>query len=458
MKIKDTFTVAIVLFFFTIGNIGAAPTRLTLPQAIQMALKQNPATRIASSRIAEAEAKIEQARAYKLPHLNLLTKYFYTNNLPNMYPQGLKKIPVMSPSGPLPNEFVPLRPMAPFPGNQRDVFKFDVNLVFPFYTGGKITTANRNARELKNLFQKNLVQTKAELAYKVRIAFYNVLFLNKVIQVYQKGLHQLNQHMELAQKAYEQGVRSRFDILQFQSKIEEFKSKIVNLQGKLVTAQTALKNLLNLPLSDTLNVVGDLDTFRIKIDTTQNIFRLAQENNMQLQMLSSKETLYENLKRIHQADLRPKLFAFANFHVYHGMDFPPYDEGWRNGWATGIGVSFNLFDGQLTRGKIEEAEANKVVVQNQREGLALRIRFQITSALENMHSLSSELRALNKTLQVAQEGYKIARVSYENGVITNVQLEDAHLNILRIQVKILKVKKLLLEQEAQIRQLLGKYE
>ncbi len=458
MRQQQRSIIQLILFLLITQGFALAGHRLTLEQAIQIAFEKNPATNIARGHIAEAEAKMVQARAYRLPQVSLLSKYFYTNNLPNMYPQALNQVPVMTPGGPIAGQFVPMRPKAPFPGNNRDVFKMDVNLVYPFYTGGKISAANRNAKLLKNLFQKNMEQTKAEIAYKVSLAFYNVLFLNNVIDVYQAALRQLNQHMELAQKAYQQGVRSRFDVLQFQSKIEEFKSQIENFKGKLTTAKTGLKNLLNLPLNDSLTVVGNLNAYQLKIDTTGQIFTRAKNENYQLQMLSLKSKLYDNLKAINKADRLPKLFAFANFHVYHGMDFPPYDEGWRNGWATGVGVSFSLFDGQLSKGKVQEAEANRLVTESQQQGLLLKIRFKLKAALENIRSLQAELRALNKSLEVASEGYKIAKVSYENGIITNVQLEDAHLNILRMQVRILKVKKSLLEQQAQILQLIGQYQ
>ena len=132
------------------------------------------------------------------------------------------------------------------------------------------------------------------------------------------------------------------------------------------------------------------------------------------------------------------------------MDFPPYDQAWRNGWAAGVGLSFNLFNGNLTKGKVEEAEASKETTQHQREGLKLKLRFEMQSSLEKIASLKAQLTALEKALVVAQKGHDIAMISYKNGVITNVQLEDAHLNILRVETKILMVKKDILIEQANL--------
>ena len=422
----------------------------SLQDAIEMALQKNPAVNIAQSEVKRSDAMITQAHSYKAPKVDLLTKYFYTNNLPGMYLQALKKVPVMTPTGPVAGEFVPMRPMAPYPGNSRDVLKMDLNLVYPFYTGGKIATANKNAHLLKDIFEKNTRQTKADIAYKVKVAFYNILFLKQAIVVYNEALGQMQQHLDLVKVAYEQGVRSEFDVINFESKIEEFKSRIEDLQGKLIVAKTGLKNLMNVPLTDSIDCSGRLETTKTETLSGKDILKGVQEKNYQLQMLQIKEELFDNLKKINHADDLPKLFTFANYHVYHGMDFPPYDQAWRNGWAAGVGLSFNLFNGNLTKGKVEEAEASKETTQHQREGLKLKLRFEMQSSLEKIASLKAQLTALEKALVVAQKGHDIAMISYKNGVITNVQLEDAHLNILRVETKILMVKKDILIEQANL--------
>ena len=69
----------------------------------------------------------------------------------------------------------------------------------------------------------------------------------------------MQQYLELAKLAYEQGVRSEFDVINFESKIGEFKSQIEDLRGKLVIAKTGLKNLMNVPLTDSIDCSGRLE-------------------------------------------------------------------------------------------------------------------------------------------------------------------------------------------------------
>ncbi len=448
-------TIVLLMPFGIKGQIRTH--NLTLEKAIQIAIKNNPADKIAASKIKQTEGKITQAHSLYVPKLELLGKYFYTNNLPNFFPQGMKKVPVMTGSGPIPGDFVPLRPLSPFPSNTRDVFTMDLNLVYPLYTGGKITRANQNAKILKKLFESNRKQTDAEITYNVKKVFYNILFLEKVIDLHNKVIRQLEEHYKLARKAYEEGVRSEFEVVSFRAKIEEFKSKVVDLKGKLAVVKTALKNLLNLPMSDSINCLGSLslsETFKNELGA--NALQKALKKNHQLRMLKKKEKLVGNLLKINAAGDKPTLFAFANYHVYHGKDFPPYDNSWRNGWAAGVGISMKIFDGKFTSGKVQETKAAIEEVKNMESGLTLKLRFEVKSITENMESLFEQLKAFKNTLQVANKGYEIAKISYENGVITNVQLDDAQLNVLRNETRILQIKKDLLLSKANLDFIQGK--
>lgn len=455
---KINYLLAGIFLLLAVNINGQTEThKLTLEDAIQIALKNNPADKIAFSKIKEAEGKITQANSLLAPKIDLLGKYFYSNNLPYFFPQQMKKVPVMSPNGQVPGEFVPLRPLSPFPSNSRDVFMFDLNMVYPLYTWGKITSANENAETLKNLFETNKEETDAQIVYNVKKAFYNILFLNQVIDLHKKVIAQLEEHLELAQKAYEEGVRSQFEVISFDAKIKEFKTKLVDLEGKLEVAKTGLSNLLNLPPQDSIYCIGNLQMSEEEIAKINSLTldKIYSQNN-KVEMLKKKEKLMDNMIKINSADNKPVIFAFANYHVYHGRDFPPYDDAWRNGWAAGLGVKMKIFDGNMTSGKIQEAKAQMEGVKYTEEGLKLKLRFQYKSSIEKIRSLQEQLKAVQNTLKVAEKGYEIAKISYENGVITNVQLDDAQLNVLRNKTRLYQINKELLLEKANLDLILGK--
>jgi len=423
--------------------VGRSPDlQLTLAQAIDMAVANSPAMKAGAEAVHAAESRMEQAHSYKVPSVSVTGRYFYSNNLPGMFLQSPNQVPVMSSTGPVPGEFVTIRPMAPFPAQARDVFTTDLNVAYPIYTGGRITKANENAKKATEAATSDLQQQTSELVLNVTTAFDNVLLLEKVIAVNQQALDQFKAHYALAETAYENGVRSEFDVLTFQSKVQEFDAKLVDLQGKLELAESGLKALLALPSDATLGCVGELapaDT--LSPGDSVAVYSAALAQNHEMQSLRIRRKMLENAKTITAAERKPALFLFGNYHVYHGMDFPPYDNAWRHGLAFGVGLSMQVFDGNLTAGKIDEVDATEHMLDDHLQGLRIKLRTEISKVLITLHNLRAKLAAEQVHLAVAEKAHDIAKVSYENGIITVVELNDSQVEVTAVRTSILNYEK-----------------
>ncbi len=451
---KTITTGMLIIAFFISAVTLKAQKVISLPEAINIAMQNNPAIKAGENQIKVAEAKYMQAHSTFLPQASLLTKYFVANNMPEMYPLAGVSVPVLNHGVPTGDNII-MHPMAPFMNRTRDVATFDLNLVYPLYAGKKRINAVNSTKKLKEVYSKNLLETKAELRLKVKTAYYNILFVSDVINVYQQVLNQLNDHLRMAEAAYKEGVRSEFDVLDFKSKIEEFKSRIVEVEGKKVVAETALKNLLALPDNDSIAVKGSLNDYpgnrKITLQSLADINR----SNYKVQSLQNLKEVLGLKEKIEAAGNLPTLFTFGNYHIYHGKDFPPFDKTWRNGFAVGIGLKINLFDGNMTKGKKQEIQADIDRVQNFQQGLKLQLRYQYNKSLENIQSLEAQKKAALAHLAVAQKAYQIAEVGYKNGVITNIELNDSQLNVTKVKLSLLNIQKNLLLEYANLAYLSG---
>ncbi len=449
MKLIKITLATILILALTASAQGTR--QLTLDQAIDIALGNNPLIKAKNAGVEAAESKIEQARSYEVPAVSLMSQYFYANNLPGMFLQGPNQIPVMTSTGPVSGEYVVTRPMAPFADENRDVFTTDINLVYPLYAGGKISKANENAGILKEAAASDLNGQKDEVVLNVTTAFDNILLLKKVIDVNKQALKQFEDHLGLAKQAYANGVRSEFDVLTFESKVDDFKAKLVDLEGKLDLAESGLKSLLALPLSGNIDCVGGLDLpDSTEVSDSLDIYAEAVGSNYQLKSLRLKKQMLENLKTITAAEMKPTIFLFGNYHVYHGMDFPPYDNAWRNGLAAGIGLSMPIFNGNLTKGKVDEVSASERMVSDYEEGMTIKLRFDIKNALIDIRNLRARMGAEEVHLQVAGKAHEIAKVSYQNGVITATELNDAEVQVAAVQTSILNYQKDILLEYAEL--------
>ena len=454
MKPKIILPVILGLVIFSYTDLSLAQQKVTLEEAIDLALKNNPAVKVARDQVSIAEAKNTQARSSLYPQANVLSKYFFSNNLPSMYPLDGVSVPVMNNGTPTGDNVI-MHPMAPYPDRSRDVLTFDLNMVYPLYAGKKRVNAVASTEKLKEAYTSDQKNTEEELRLKVKTAYYNNLLLIEVIDVYHQILDQLNKHLELAKIAYKEGVRSEFDVLNFESKIEEFRHRLVEMEGKKVIAETALKNLLALPDTMHIAVTGTLADYTRQSGMPVLLLDDVRKGNYKLQSLQYFKDVLDRKKKIEAAGKLPVIFTFGNYHIYHGMDFPPFDKTWRNGFALGVGLKINLFDGNMTKGKVEEMNATIDRINNYQEGLDLQLRYRYNKAMEDIRSLQAQKKAADDHLQVAEKAYHIAEVGYENGVITNIELNDAQLNVAKVQLSLLNIDKELLLEYAELQYLSG---
>ncbi len=149
------YTIILLTLLMISGQSLQAQQKINLKQAIEMAIENNPGIKAKQSQIKQAQAKNNQVKSSFLPQVNILSKYFYANNLPNFYPLLGKAIPVMDQSGPT-GEQVILHPMAPYPDLSRDVLTMDLNTIYPIYTGHKRENALKLTEQLKKAYAKNI--------------------------------------------------------------------------------------------------------------------------------------------------------------------------------------------------------------------------------------------------------------------------------------------------------------
>jgi len=454
-KMKKAAIILIIISVIVPITGTYAQKTITLEDAINTALENNPAIKINKTFEKEADAKLVQARSTFLPRLDFLGKYFYANNLPGFYPLLGSDVPVMNNGAPT-DDYITLHPMAPYPNKNRDVFTNDLNLIYPIYIGGKRINAEKSLSVLKEAYQKDTKETEASIVYKVNLAFYNNIFIKQVIDVYDDVLIQLEKHHELAKKAYKEGVRSEFDIVTFESKIQDFKTKIVEMKGNKAIAETALKNLMNIPSDEKIECSGNLElNDSLQEINFAEIEKRVDEGNYKMQSLLLKEQVLNHKKDIIEAGKMPTVFTFGNFHVYHGMDFPPFDKTWRSGYAVGVGVKMNIFDGNLTKGKSMEIQAGIDKIKEYQNGLSLQLRFEVSKALETLRSLEAQKISTISNIKVSQKAFQIAQIGYENGVNTSIELNDAQLNVLKVKIQLLKIEKDILIAKAKLDYLKG---
>jgi hypothetical protein len=94
-------------------------------------------------------------------------------------------------------------------------------------------------------------------------------------------------------------------------------------------------------------------------------------------------------------------------------------------WNGGISLSVPVFDGGATHGQLLKAYASRRAAKYRYEDLVEQISLDIRKALLNLSDASKAVETSRKGLDLALEGRRLAKVGYENGVNTQLDVLEA---------------------------------
>jgi outer membrane protein TolC len=452
---KKRIIISFLLSFALWNPVSFAQKMLTLDDAIRISLANNPSIKINQSQIKEADAKKTQVYSNFLPQADIQSKYYYTNNTSGLFPLEGSSVPVMNNSIPTGEDII-MHSKAPFPILDRDILTVDMNVLYTLYAGGKRKNSLESTIALKESYQKDLLETEGNLSLNVKTAFYNVLFLDELLKVYEKTLNQIQEHLTLAEKSYKEGVRSEFDVLMFKTKKIDFNSQLIELKSKKEIALYGLKALLNFPDNDSIICIGSItNSLNNSLLSSEQLSDSIDIGNNKIQSLKAMRNVLSYKEKVDKAENLPTLFAFGNYHIYHGLDTPPFDQAWRQGYAIGVGLKINLFDGNLSKGKVQETRAGIEKIRGYEESFRLQFKNKYLTSVQHIHSLEAQRESVLYNIEVANKAYDIAMVGYRNSVITTIELNDTQLNITKANVQLLSIDKDILLEQANLKYFLG---
>jgi len=388
------------------GDAPGGVLRLTLDQAVNLALKQNPTTRIAILTAAESVEDRKVARAALLPQASLNV----TDAVERINLQAFlgKKIPGF------PEHGGPFQVFSAGPGFSAPVF--DLTL-FRRYQAARETAIAGKADSLSTREQVILLVVSQYIGTLRAVA----------------NVEASQSRVELAQALYDQaadvqkeGVGTGIDTLRANVELQNEKQRLLEAQADRDTSLFGLSKLLNLDPRQDIELADSLSFF----DTPQP--EIAASIESALGERQEWKALVERLKaagleKKASQDSRLPTLNFSGNWAYEGSSS-----------TTGIptytyqgGVSVPIFTGGRIRAEIVKADLEIQKLQQQEADLRNQIALDVKTALINLASARSQVVVANLGVQLSKEEVDQARDRFKAGVANNIEVIQAQDSLAR---------------------------
>lgn len=404
---------AFAMFAFVATGAKAQDTlRISLKEAIDIALSENPTIKVADQ---EIELKKEANREViwgLLPEVSLIGSFNHTIEKQSFAMMGqVMRVGTMNNASGGITASLPV--FAPALYQSMKLTKNDVKL------------AMEKARS-----------SRLDMVNQVTKAFYQLLLAQDSYIVLQKSYKQSEDNYNVVVAKFDQGKVSEYDKISAEVQMRSLKPSVVSAGNGVNLAMLQLKVLLGMDSNMPVAVNGNLKDYEMAMFTRQAQPRpddIVGGNTTLRQLDLNYQTLERNLK-LKYTNFMPSL-ALSFQYVYTSMS-----EDWRiahykwNPYATlGLNLSIPLFKGgnfsQVKQAKLQLKQMDMTRINTERQ-----LKMQAQSYLDNMAASTEQVVSNKEAMLQAEKGRTIAEKRYEVGRGTILELNSSEVALTQAEL------------------------
>ena len=381
---------------------------MSLADALNLAFTQSPAAQRMQKDLEAARGVVVRTRAVALPKVQILGDYSARE------PAGVD------------------RPSAVIPGftfGSDQSWSSQIRLVQSIYEGGRLVSAVRSARLIQDQAILNHQTGLANLALDVELAYYDALLAEQQIVVREASLELLKRELTDTQRRFAAGVVPRFNVLRAEVELANARPKLIRARNSLRIARNNLANLTGLIVPrDTPDELPLVLTDRLNaqpLDLTLNrALDLAIAQRTELAALRKAEVLRGEELKSARAGYKPSLQAFGGYEARSSIFSRDLTDE-VHGWLAGVQLTWNLFDGLQTQGRVRESLALKERAAIEIDETSRRVELEVRTAHSRFVEAKEVLDSQEKVLEQAEEALRLAQARSEAGTGTQLDVLGA---------------------------------
>jgi outer membrane protein len=393
---------------------AVAPRPITLAEALTLAAQNNHGLRVAAFEVAVARSQISQAEAFRRGLLTLGASYTRINDRSG----GVIIIPPGTLPPPLDGEIT-----IPLPAPNPNIYQVGVTYQVPLYSGGRNEAQIALAQANLKGAEAALERAKQQIIADVKQAYYQVLLAQAGIDVTQRTMAAAEENLRVARARVAAGASPRFDEIQAEVNLANARQGVIRSRNALALSLHGLNAVMAQPLDAVWQPRESMTIVPLRA-ALADLIRRALERRPELAELQARLAAALASIDLVRSGTRP-VVAVSGGPTYGNSTGTGGAAAGGLGWSVTLSATLTLFDGNLTAERIREAEARVEQLRAGEAQLRQGVELDVRRTVINYASAVEELTTADKTIEQAQEGYRIATVRFAAGVSTNLEVVQA---------------------------------
>jgi HAE1 family hydrophobic/amphiphilic exporter-1 len=402
---------------------AAEPRPLTLDQAIGIASERNRAIARALEFRNQAEGIYVAERAAALPRLTVKGNYAREED------RALE---------------------APRYDRSETSLQLDQTL----FTWGQVQAAVRAATIGMQTAEERIRASRQDALRDTAVAFFDVLLARELNGVFAQTLAQKSRRLHEARQRHVVGLATEYDVLVAEVAETNARPEVVRTDNLIRSRRDRLRLVLG--LDEPVDAHGTLSATLAEPPDYAGALATARERRPELRDLRHRIAIAEEFIAIARAGDKPRLDLAGNY-GWKDLDATASDARDFSGekWDVGLKLSWPLFDGLKTSGKVQQARSEREALRIDEQQLLDTVALEIREALDRIQVASELVRALEGTVLQAEKLVKLAEKGFEYGVKIRLEVDDAELNLRQVQSSLALARRDYLVAEVELARAMG---
>lgn len=404
---------------------------LTLDNCIQIALEKNKQKEISQRNVQKSEALLKQAQSARMPQLEISSiAYMNDEDLTFKQPPFTVEIPPINFGGMI----LSLAPVN-FPSQE---FKMADNksilteaiLMYPLYTGGKITSIIEQAKMGLNISNNDLQLAEREIKLNVKNTFYSIVLARNVSKIASEALQRLEATFKLTESLFNAGSEkvNKLDYLKNKMTLDAFRGVNSTISSNYKTVIAALKFYMGLDQNEELTINETITDYDVATVERYLHRESIINSNINIQKIDNAIKVYEYKIDEANSDYYPAIALVGNFRRWdNSYEYSSFTKNNQNIFTIGVGLKWSLFNGFRTNGKVEEMEAELSKYKSQKLFLTDGLKMQKEKLINELNESKEKIASSKAAMLTAIENRELNLRAYQNEMAPVTNFIEAQL-------------------------------
>jgi outer membrane protein TolC len=286
------------------------------------------------------------------------------------------------------------------------------------------------AKSKMEAFQLQTERTTEYLALEVNKSFMQLQLAYKAVKVLEKANATADANLKLVENYFKQGILQKTDLLSVQVRVNEIKNQLQYAKSNVQNASDYLAFLLN--EDNTNKVYKPLE----ELDNTISISSInttLSGNRKDILAMDKSSEAYAKMLQSSKMNFLPSLNAFGSYELYDDTLFGTNAQG----YLIGAQLSWKVFDGYKSIGKMEKAKADyqKAEVENQQYKSQSQLELNKTN--RQLKDAENKVNLERLALEQSQEAYRIRSNRFTQGLEKTTDLLQAETQMFQKELQLL---------------------